>query len=455
MTALMTTERHNIEKLGFLITDARRYGLEVHRPCINRSAVECTIEHEEEGRFIRIGLGAIKNVGDDVMATLVAAREDGGPFASLDDVADRVDLRKLNRKTLECMIKAGALDDFGPRPALLTMIDAMIGASSQIHGAREVGQFTFFDAIPDVSQTLQLPSHAPPIPERKLLDWEKELVGTYLSRHPMTQQEQQLLRQNLVTTTIDRLATEGLGQQLSLVGMVQRVRRITTRKGDPMAFVTLEGSSGTVDVVVFPRVYERFKDRLIPERILVVSGKLDNRADREEHSLLADWFKAPEELLRPVTAPDGGGPPGGGASYSEQEPSASTVASPTSSYAASARDGSNGGNGGAPAPSSPARQQHASPPAPEPPPGPPATLYITFPRSSDATKDFAKLAQLHQLLRSAQGQDSFVVTMNGVGAQRVELSFPNDSTCISPGLQRQVADIVGADNFRVIGGVPS
>ncbi|MGC9357558.1 MAG: DNA polymerase III subunit alpha, partial [Anaerolineae bacterium] len=311
MTALMTTERHNVEKIGYLIADARRNDMVVARPCVNHSDVDFTIEHAEDGaRFIRIGLGAIKNVGDDAMQCIVDARNEDGPFQSLDDFADRVDLRNLNRRSLEYLIQAGALDDFGPRPALLTMTDALLSASAHIHSARDVGQFTLFGDLGKVTQTLRPPETFPPIPDRKLLDWEKELLGIYLSEHPLEREERRLLSESLVNTTVAQIATEMPGKQLSFLAMIQRVRRITTKKGNQMAFVTLEGPGGSTDAVVFPRVYESHKAILTPGRIVVVSGKLDNRPDREEHPVLVDWFKEPHEYL-PLVG-DGGRDFGGG-----------------------------------------------------------------------------------------------------------------------------------------------
>lgn len=505
MTALMTTERHNIEKLGFLITDARRSGLVVERPCLNHSDVEFTVEHASDGaRFIRIGLGAIKNVGDDAMQLVVDARREGGPFKTLDDFADRVDLRKLNRKTIECLIRAGALDDFGERPALLTLVDALIGSSSQIHSARDVGQFTLFDNMAGMTRTIEPPAFAPAIPERRLLEWEKELLGTYLSRHPLTQQEQELLKQGLITTTIDRLATESLGQQLAFLGMVQRVRRITTKKGDMMAFLTLEGPGGTVDVIVFPRTYERFKAKLVVDQVLVVSGKLDNRADREEHSFLADWVKEPHELLRPM-----GGSGYTGPTYADsvvmEPPEAYTTASPYSSKPLSVQNRSDAGSSPpAPAPAAPrppdalpvvpVRELPAAmakptpdparltsggkngngqppsqpvpvpgaptagddggdgcelPPPPEEPPAPPSTVYVTLRRSGDTQQDYAKLSRLHSLFVAQSGEDSFVVLLEGRG-NRVELSFPNTHTRYSPSIKDQVTNIIGDGTIRVV-----
>ncbi len=424
MTALLTTERHNIEKVGLLINDARRTGLKILAPNINYSDVEFTIEHlGEDQSAIRIGLGAIKNVGEDAVGLIVAGRKSGGPFKTLDDLAGRVDLRKLNRRALECLIQAGALDDFGPRPALLTLTDALLGTSSRIHGARDVGQFTLFGEGLGVTSTLQPPEFYPPIPNSKLLEWEKELLGTYLSEHPLQQQEQELLAQHLITTTMDRFATAPLAQQLTLLGMVQRVRRIITKKGKPMAFVTLEGPGGTLDVVVFPRAFERFKDLLIPDRVLVVSGKLDSRQGREEHTVLADWFKEPHELHRPTA--------GGNGPLLAQEPPVAYDAAPP------ARRGP--GNG--------------APPAPEEPPAPPATLYVTLQRTSDQQQDYRKLSEIHHLLTAQNGTDHFVLILQN-GAQnaprRVELSFPNENTCILPDLRQRVAEIAGQENVRVV-----
>jgi len=470
MTALMTTERHDVEKLGFLIAEARRSGLNVLRPCINHSAVEFTIEHTPEGRAIRIGLGAIKNVGDEVMQLVVAARRAGGPFKTLDDLADRVDLRKLNRKALECLIQAGALDDFGPRPALLTVIDALIGASGQVHSARDVGQFSLFDAMPGMTQTIRPPASVPPIPERRLLEWEKELLGTYLSRHPLAQQENDLLRQDLINTTVDRLATEPLGQQLTLVGMIQRVRRIATKKGETMAFVTLEGSGGTVDVTVFPRIYERFRDKLVVESVVVVSGKLDNRQDREEHSLLADWFKEPNALLRPVGAGASPEPPydapafvAEAAEFYGTEPDFPADFPPDDVL----NDSGNGvemwtraaqpvappASAPEPATSGPSPRGHGAhddaPPSPEALPVLPATICVTLPRTGDNAYDFSRLAQLHNVLTTEMGQDNFVVYLENDRGKRVELSFPNERIHYTPHLKERIAGIVGVENIRV------
>ncbi len=479
MTALMTTERHNTEKLGFLIADARRTGLQVVAPSINHSSVECTIERDPQGESrIRLGLGAIKNVGDDAMQMVVELRNAKGPFSSMDDLVDRVDLRKLNRKTLECLIQAGAMDEFGERAALMTLIDTLLGMSNQIHSARDVGQFMLFDNMSEMRRTITLPDFVPPIADRQLLEWEKELLGTYLSKHPLADQERDLLDQGLITTLIGAHATEAMGQNLKLVGMIQRVRRITTKKNDMMAFVTLEGSAGTLDAVVFPRTFEKCKDMLIPNRVLVVGGKLDSRQDREDHNLIADWFKEPHEfLLGGPHAPYGAEGSAGQGYVAESDYGYVVPASAPSSHSP-AGDGNGHETAGdelAQRPVDPVERSVGAPdvadagigesvpvqggdpemnlsakPAemPPEPPSPPATLYITLKRSGNNNRDFDKLSQLYQVLCTKPGPDRFVVVLEG--ERKIELTFPRDSTLWTPSLREQIASLVGAENLRVL-----
>jgi len=462
MTALMTTERNNVEKLGFLIADARRTGLTVLGPSITHSDVEFTIEHLPEGnRAIRIGLSAIKNVGEEAMRLIVEARKAGGHFKSLDDLANRVDLRKVNRRALECLIQVGALDEFGSRPALLAILDTLLNSSSHTHEARDVGQFSLFGDISGLTNAIQIPAHYPPISTRQVLEWEKELLGVYLSEHPLAQQERELLEQGLTNTTLDRMSTELTGQQLTVVGMVQRIRRITTKKGDMMAFVTMESPGGTSDIVVFPKTYERSRELLTEGRVLVVSGKLDARQDREDHPLMADWFQAPQELLRPAEPAPGFGDnppfvremprsymasrpaPASEPDKIQNQPKPAIAAAPPATKP--------------PAPEvafqAPTPEATHVPAPPEEPPAPPATLCVTLHRSSDSETDYQLLHRLYQVMQAQEGADHFIIYLEnraGVSPRLVQLSFPNEHTRITAALRRQIEELIGAANVRVV-----
>jgi DNA polymerase III alpha subunit len=328
------------------------------------------------------------------------------------------------------LIQAGALDDFGGRPALLTLVDALLSVSTQVFSARDVGQFTLFGDSGPAAATIQLPTFCPPISNRKLLEWEKELLGTYLSDHPLMQQERELLAQELINTTIDGVATESLGQQLILLGMVQRVRRVTTKKGDTMAFVTLESPGGTLDVTVFPRTFERFKELLIPERTVVVSGKLDSRADREEHSLIADWFKEPHEMFQPeshVATPDQG-------SFVREQPAPYRTSSTLR----------------LPVPADPSHPPHRRILPIR------RALYVILQRTRQQEQDYQRLTTIHSLLTKEKGDDHFVLVLKnedgGIARDAIELHFPNERTRITSDLRRRILEMVGSDNMRVVMG---
>jgi hypothetical protein len=173
MTALLTVERHNTEKVGILVNECRRMGIEVLPPSVNRSDLDFTIE----GKAIRFGLGAVKNVGDGPVGAILAARG-RRPFSSLTDFCRRVDLRLVNRRALESLIRAGALDEFGPRARLLAAMDRMMDLSARTHQARDVGQLSLFGEATGIRMENDddLFVGLPPVPEvplREMLEWEK------------------------------------------------------------------------------------------------------------------------------------------------------------------------------------------------------------------------------------------------------------------------------------------
>ncbi|MFN3763095.1 MAG: LAGLIDADG family homing endonuclease, partial [Anaerolineae bacterium] len=303
MTALLTVERHNTEKVGILVNECRRMGIEVLPPSVNRSGLEFAIE----GQAIRFGLGAIKNVGDGPVGAILAARGDR-PFSSLADFCRRVDLRLVNRRALESLVRAGALDEFGPRARLLAAIDRMMDLSARTHQARDIGQLSLFGETTGVqlADDEGLFLGLPPIPEvplREMLEWEKDLMGVYLSEHPLTRAARELA--DVINAYAGQLHEEPHESVVTVAGIVRRVRRHTTKDGKEMAFVTLEDLYGACDVVVFPRVWAESREKWQPEALVVVCGKVDAR--REPPSLICQWVKRPEEVPRPRpngTAPD-------------------------------------------------------------------------------------------------------------------------------------------------------
>ena len=278
MTALMSVERHNTDKIGLLVAECRKMGIPVLPPDVNASEVDFSIEEQDGHPAIRFGLGAIKNVGEGPVHIILEARRAGGPFKHLDDFCRRVDLRQINRRALESLIKVGALGPFGTRAQLLAAVEQLMAHSASIHKAQEVGQLSLFGGATGltISAAEAILDALPTIPEvsrKEMLGWEKELVGTYVSEHPL-----QKVIANLNLTHLSSDLDESMnGQQVTLVGMVEYVRRHTTKKGDPMAFVGLEDIQGLVEVIVFPRLWQRSQEMWQPDKILVVRGRVDAR----------------------------------------------------------------------------------------------------------------------------------------------------------------------------------
>jgi len=300
MAALLSVERGNLAKLTYFVGETRRLGIEIRPPDINYSETDFCIEplacasYAERRAIrgapelaIRYGLGAIKNVGDGIADLIVRARGDT-PFADIDDLANRVDLRQVNKRALECLVRAGALDCLGERSALLAALDGMLAASQEVHRAREVGQRSLFELSPDLmGQTtgarLLLPRDARPLPEKLRLADEKELLGAYMSSHPL---------QALSRVVDERLTPlseiEGpLGKDdMQVAGILGSCRVINTKNGDAMAFAQLEDLSGSMEVVVFPRVYEVAQELLVEDSLLLIRARVDIRDD--EPKLIAE-----------------------------------------------------------------------------------------------------------------------------------------------------------------------
>ncbi|MDE0311644.1 MAG: OB-fold nucleic acid binding domain-containing protein, partial [Caldilineaceae bacterium] len=263
---------------------------------------------------IRFGMAAVKNVGVGPVQAILDARAEGGPFLNLEDLCDRVDLRQVNKRSLECLIKVGAFDRFGRqseqgkgqlRRQLLEVIDQCIARSAATHSARESGQLSMFDlfagtggeAQPD-QFPIRLPEHevaagARPS-DRERFEWEKDLLGVYVSSHPVQQLNVDLSQ--IITCPCPELNERHDGKNVTLVGMLSSIRTTVTKKGDKMAFVQLEDMQGQCEAVLFPSVYEKCKEDLQEERVVLVKGKAQTRSART--SVLVDTLQTSIEFGR-------------------------------------------------------------------------------------------------------------------------------------------------------------
>ena len=284
MAALLSSVMNNTSKMAFYVEECRRMGIEVLPPDINESQEYFAAS---EGR-IRFGLAGIKQVGEGAVASILLARREKGPFRSLLDFCERVDLRHINRRVLENLIRAGAFDSLGlKRSQLLQMLDRCLEMAQKHQRLKATGQVSLFDldAVEWEESTIDCP--VPDLPEfsfRELLEMEKETLGLYLSGNPLSDYAAQLSQ--TVTHAIVELTPEEDGQRVTLGGILTGVRRTVTRKGDSMAYLNLEDVTGSVEVLVFPRVYSKYAAFLEAGRIVVVEGRL--QVQEESVRVIAD-----------------------------------------------------------------------------------------------------------------------------------------------------------------------
>ncbi len=395
MAALLTVDRDNSERVAMEVADCRRTGIPVLPPNVNHGDHHFTIEngatetsdHERksgEPSGIRFGLGAVKNVGHGPIEAILKGRQ-GRPFSDSGDFCRRVDLRQVNRRALDSLIRCGALDDFGPRGKLLNSIDAMMAVSQHAHHAQEIGQLTLFELGEGAAVTLDL-ADSPDVPRRTQLAWEKELLGLYVSEHPLAHIAPKL--DKYTTAVCGQIDPTLHGQTVIVAGMVSRVRRITTKNDKLMAFAELEDLLGGVEVVIFPEAYEKTRELWKPDNILMVRGTVQVRDETakvicESAVDYHSWTESAGEEEEVETAP----------------------------------------------------VVHHQ-------------LHVSIPRSGDQEEDVKLLSEVHSLLTSQPGEDLFSLYVRRHD-RLVQLIFPNDTTRYCPALAKAVAALLGDGCLRV------
>ena len=248
-------------------------GIQVQPPDVNRSAVQFSVA----GDTIRFGLAAIKNVGEAAMVSILKTRGERGPFTSLEDFCARVDLRLVNRRVVESLIKAGAFDGLGlPRAHLLATADAALEGGQRQQRDRAEGQGSFFDLLPTASAPVaaQPVEATPEWDDDQRLAFEKEVLGFYISGHPLARFRDVVV--SLGITSSAELATRGHGARVTLFGHAVGLKETSTKSGNRMAFFTLEDMDGTTEVTVFPETYKAAAAHLRSHEALLVRGRVDD-----------------------------------------------------------------------------------------------------------------------------------------------------------------------------------
>lgn len=499
MTALLSVTKNETEKMALYVTEARSLGVPVLPPDVNASGWDFEIEEQDGKAAIRFGLGAIKNVGQGAVEAILKARQKGGPFRDLNDFAARVDLRAVGKRALECLIKVGALDHFGERAAMLEALEHILAVSASHFRAAEAGQLSLFGVHTGVAETITLPV-VPQADRRVMLNWERELVGMYISEHPLTPYLNEL--RSVITHTSATLAEAAHQEKVRLAGMVSSIRPHQTKTGKMMAWVNLEDLHGNVELVLFPRLWEKFQFALEVGGLILAEGKAD--AQSTPPKILVDDIRTeikattPLQLpLQPATEQD-----------AKHESATEQIAEGYSEYAAHAVTPIFSETPPPPenppdwetylpafppltADSSSGIEEHASAPAAlsasqVPPPFPaeqaplasptangalsspqnwtlPAPLAAALPAASapvpqvvtvvlhpsgDVQRDARRISRLHGTFISYPGQDRFRFHIFEGGRGHL-IEFPNDTTHVCDELLEKLKQVVGAENIRV------
>lgn len=283
MAALLSVNHNDTGKVALYVADCRRMGINVEPPDVNISGWNFSIEDHPEGAAIRYGLGAIKNVGHGPVEAIIDGRADE-PFLNLNDFAHRVDLRKVGKRALESLFRVGALDRFEPRIALLEGLDRIISVSASHFRAEEIGQLSLFGQHTGVIEEISLPKVTTKISRREILNWERELMGLYISDHPLSPVMDDLTQ--AVTHFSGQLSEATENERVRVAGLITHIRPHQSKAGRQMGFVTLEDLQGTIDLVIFPRVWKRVSDIIDYDKIVMVEGRVD--ADGAEPKVLVD-----------------------------------------------------------------------------------------------------------------------------------------------------------------------
>jgi DNA polymerase-3 subunit alpha len=273
MAALMSSDYDDTDRLAIEISECQHMGITVLPPDVNESFVEFAVVPGTDQ--VRFGMAAIKNVGTGAVEEILRAREDG-EFTHLEDFLTRVNVRIVNRKALESLIKAGALDRFGDRLTLLHNLDLILAYAVRLQKQADNGQTDLFGSLEEVIEKPKLELQLPPetADGREHLTWERELLGLHLSQHPLDLFETYLSEQ---TIPLNTLTVEHDGRPVSVGGLIADVREITTKNGQKMAFVKLEDRFGEVEVVLFPGSYQQTAGIWERDRVVLIRGKVSCR----------------------------------------------------------------------------------------------------------------------------------------------------------------------------------
>ncbi|MDD3264420.1 MAG: DNA polymerase III subunit alpha [Dehalococcoidales bacterium] len=396
MTALLTSYLGHSEKLATAFGECRNLNIKVLPPCVNHSELDFSIEEQEgEEAGIRFGLSGIKNVGANAVEPLVEERKKNGLFASVEDLCRRVNLSAINRRALESLIKAGALDDLGDRGALLAGLARIMALSERQQKLKSTGQTTMFDLWGSQAEA-PLPSlelEPSEVALKEKLAWEKELMGVYLSQHPFSPYVKQMDPDSDIYLC-GQIDEEMENKIARVAGMVASVRNLTTRDGKASVSIMLEDMEGSIEVVAWPRVYGASKELWQEGNILLVQGKIKARGDSVQ--MVADSASIYDPNIKPK----------------EKELIPNSVNEPGISED---------------------RKR----------------IVLHIDQTEDESSDLERLERLVNVLKKHPGDDRVGMIINN-GSRIYHMDLPDTEVKYSSKLQKQLAEILGTQGVTVV-----
>lgn len=287
MSAVLTADSGDVERIGVMIAECKRMGIPVLPPSVNESFSAFTVvSNPGEPHKIRFGLTTIKNFGQGISTAIIEERKQGGKFTSLIDFLDRIHDKNLNKKSLDALIRSGALDEFGERGELCANMENLLSYSREKNNAPK-NQGSLFGMMADTSTvpTLRL-EKVLPMSEKERLASEKELLGLYISGHPLEAHREKIESKG---SQIQKLSDCKENHECIIGGIIENIREIATKKNERMMFLSVGDFSGTTDVVIFPKVFEEFKSIIQVDNCVAIKGKVSKR--NGETSFIADKLK--------------------------------------------------------------------------------------------------------------------------------------------------------------------
>ena len=270
MAAVLNSEKADVERIGFLIDECKKIGMKVLAPDINESEEDFSVVGEN---LIRFGLSAVKNVGSNFVEEVVRKRKQNGPFSSLSDFLDRIETKDLNKKSMESLIKAGAFDKFEERNRLVFNLETILEYNRETKKNKANGQKNLFSNIFDFKKEIKL-AVTTPAKNFEKLSWEKELLGLFVTSHPLEDFKGLFEKKSF---PIVKINGDIIGRQIKIGGIISNIKKIITKTGKPMLFVNVEDLTDKIEVVAFPSIIERHPTLFQENKIVFVSGRVDNR----------------------------------------------------------------------------------------------------------------------------------------------------------------------------------